>query len=104
MSSTTRFPSNLNAEVHCTPNNPFVICRPGARDCISAIRRLPTSHIHGVFRNPSRGDEGSRMYQKKTQKKQKTKNRADNRITMRPPYVSILKNFRYKSYSLNSSL
>lgn len=48
----------LNGELHCYPNNPFIIGRPSARDCISAIRRLPSSHIHGTFHeDPSSGDD-----------------------------------------------
>lgn len=41
--------STLNGELHCYPNSPFSIGRPSARDCISAIRRLPSSHIYGTF-------------------------------------------------------
>ena len=47
--------NTLNGELHCHSNNPFAVARPSAQDCISAIRRLPSSHIHGTFHGGSRG-------------------------------------------------
>ena len=51
MNPTALFADNttLNGELHCYPNRSFSTGRPSARDCISAIRRLPSSHIHGTF-------------------------------------------------------
>ena len=49
--------STTNGDLHCYPNDPFVLGRPSARDCISAIRRLPTTHIHSTFHNDITGDD-----------------------------------------------
>ena len=47
--------NTLNGELHCHSNSPFAVARPSAQDCISTIRRLPSSHIHGTFHGGSRG-------------------------------------------------
>ena len=47
--------NTLNGELHCHSNSPFAVARPSAQDCISAIRRLPSSQIHGTFHGGSRG-------------------------------------------------
>ena len=52
-------PSNsiLNGDLHCHSNNPFVLGRPSAQDCISAIRRLSSSNTHGTFHDLSKGED-----------------------------------------------
>lgn len=45
----------LNGDLHCESNRRPSIARPTIQHCISAIRRLPSSHIHGSFHNISRG-------------------------------------------------
>lgn len=46
-----------NSELHCYPNHRDVTGRPSVQDCLGAIRRLPSSHTHGTFHDPSRGDD-----------------------------------------------
>lgn len=54
---TNLLPGNttLNGDLHCYPKNPYNM-GPTAEECISAIRRLPNSHIHGTFHGPGVGD------------------------------------------------
>ena len=47
----------LKGDVHCFPNAPLSVRRPSTRQCISAIRSLPASRVHGTFHNSSSGDE-----------------------------------------------
>ena len=49
--------NTVKGDLHCYPNNPFAISRPSAQDCIGAIRRLPSSHIHGTFHASGTGDD-----------------------------------------------
>ena len=49
--------NTVKGELHCHPNNPFAFARPSAQDCISAVRRLPSSHIHGRFHASGTGDD-----------------------------------------------
>ena len=48
--------NTVNGDVHCHPHNPFAVGRPSAQECIIAIRRLPSSHIHGTFHTSRTGD------------------------------------------------
>ena len=59
MDSTTILRGNftLKGDLHCFPNYPLSVSRPSTRHCISAIRRLPSIHIHGTFHHSSSGDE-----------------------------------------------
>ena len=52
--------NTLNGEVHYYPRNPFAT-GPSAQDCISAVRRLSSSHIHGTFHGPIGGDDQLRL-------------------------------------------
>ena len=47
----------VKGELHCYPNGPFAFGRPSAQECIHAIRRLPSSHIHGRFHTSGTGDD-----------------------------------------------
>lgn len=47
----------LGGYLHCEPNSRSAIGRPTVQHCVSAIRHLPSSHIHGSFHNISRGDD-----------------------------------------------
>ena len=58
--------NTLNGELHCHSNSPFAVARPSAQDCISAIRRLPSGHIHGTFHDASRGDDQFKLPVSKT--------------------------------------
>ena len=49
--------NTVKGDLHCHPNNPFAFGRPNAQDCISAIRRLPSSHVHGTFHTARTGDD-----------------------------------------------
>ena len=49
--------NTVKGDLHCYPNNPFAFARPSAQDCIGAIRRLPSSHIHGTFHASRTGDD-----------------------------------------------
>ena len=62
MDPTSRLAGNntLNGELHCYPRNPFTL-GPSAQECITAIRRLPSSHIHGTFH--PRGSSGDNRFE-----------------------------------------
>ena len=47
----------LKGDVHCYQGTPFAFTRPSAQECIGAIRRLSSSHIHGTFHNSRTGDD-----------------------------------------------
>lgn len=49
--------NTVKGELHCHPINPYVFGRPTAQECIGAIRRLPSSHIHGTFHTSGTGDD-----------------------------------------------
>ena len=49
--------NTLGGDLHCEPNDPSAVARPTVQHCISAVRRLSSSDIHGTFHNISRGDD-----------------------------------------------
>lgn len=49
--------NTVKGDLHCHPDYPFVFGRPRAQDCICAIRRLSSSHIHGTFHSSMTGDD-----------------------------------------------
>lgn len=53
--------NTLNGQLHCYPNCPYLTFRPSARDCVSAIRSLPSGNTHGTFHNSIIGDDQFRL-------------------------------------------
>lgn len=47
--------TTLNGELHCYPKNPLNM-GPSVEECITAIRRLPSSDVHGNFHGAGAGD------------------------------------------------